>query len=377
MAIRLPSVVVVAGIVFALAGCGPREVIWTTTIDTGIDETAAALCADRENLYVAGTLANPQTGRSVWLLQVLDRRGRLLRRQTFVEGAVNIAADAALRPAGGLFICGRSVVRDTAICLVIDWRPNGTVAFKRGLVMGEQSWASGVCALDGGRVAVCGTGVNGQESDMFVAVLDSTGRTQWVRNYNLSRVEQAHRICADSKGNLVVLGLTKLEENCPDMVLMKLDSRGETLWTRYYDSGGSDEPGDIALDRFDNVIAVGTARIGDSCRCVILEYDPAGGAVRKVAFGEQAMAEGNAVTLTEEGDVYVAGAQVERQGRTVLAYHYLPNATTVWERHVRLGSDAAAAALVEAGDIYVATTVQNATKDIAVIRLSRPAPARP
>jgi len=373
----LCCVVAVAGLAMVLAGCGTREVVWTTTIDMGIDEVAAALCADRENLYVVGTQTNPKSGRSLWLLQVLDRRGRLLRRQAFVEGAVNIAADAALRPDGGVFICGRSVVRDTAICLVLDWRPNGNVAFKRGLVMGEQSWANGVCALPGNRVAVCGAGVHGQASDMFVAVLDSSGRTEWMRNYDFSGVEQAHRICADAAGNLVVLGQTKLEEACPDLLVMKLGAKGETLWTRRYDSGGMDVPGDIALDRFGNVIAVGTAKSGDSARCVILEYDADGGAVRKVAFGEQAQAEGNAVTVTEEGDVFVAGAQLEQKGRTVLAYHYLPNATTVWERHVRLGSDAAAAALVEGGDIYVAATVQNATKDIAVVRLFRPAAERP
>ncbi|MEO0085121.1 MAG: hypothetical protein ABIK37_00670 [candidate division WOR-3 bacterium] len=366
------SAVLAAGITVVLAGCGTREVVWTTTIDVGTDEVAAALCADRENLYVVGTQANPQTGRSIWLLQVLDRRGRLVRRQTFVEGAANIAADAALRSDGGLFICGRSVVRDTTICLVIDWRPNGTVAFKRGLVMGEHSWASGVCALEGSRAAVCGAGIKGQECDMFVAVLDSTGRTVWAKNYDFSRVERAHRICAAAGGSLVVLGQTKLEENCPDILVAKLNSRGETLWTRRYDSGGADEPGAIAVDRFGNVIVVGTARVNDSSRCVILEYDPDGGAVRKVAFGEQAMAEGNAIAVTEKGDIYVAGAQVEPQGRTVLAYHYLPNATTVWERHVKLGADATAAALVGADDIYVAATVQNATKDIAVVRLSRP-----
>lgn len=369
---RILHLAVAAGIGLALAGCGTREVVWKTTIDVGVDEIAAALCADRENLYAVGTQVNPKTGRSVWLLQVLDRQGRLVRRQTFAEGAANIVADAAMRPGGGLFICGRSVVHDTTICLVICWRPNGTVAFKRGLVMGEQSWANGVCTLADGRVAVCGSGVKGQESDMFVAVLDSTGRTVWARNYDFSKVEQAQRICTDPGGNLVVIGQTKLEDNCPDILIAKLNSKGETLWTRRYDSGGVDEPGDIALDRFGNVIAVATARIGDSSRCVILEYDPAGGAVRKVAFGQQVNAEGNAVAVSEEGDVFVAGAQLEPQGRTVLAYHYLPNATTIWERHFKLGSDAAAAALVEAGDIYVAATVQNATRDIAVARLSRP-----
>ena len=86
---------------------------------------------------------------------------------------------------------------------------------------------------------------------------------------------------------------------------MKLKPNGDTLWTRTYESGGDDEAGDVAIDQFGNVVVTGTAVVGDSVRCVILEYADSGGVIRKSAFGKNAMATGNGLYITKDSDIFI------------------------------------------------------------------------
>jgi hypothetical protein len=354
-------------------GCGgARPVAWKATVDTGIDDSACALVTDGRNLFVVGSQVNPQTGRSLWLVQSLNRKGEPVRRFPLAAGKVAMACDAALNEHSDLYVCGRANPNDTNACLIARFRPEGLVVWKRGLIVGEQSWAHGICLLPGGRLAVCGAAVADQKTHVLVAVFDTAGTELWDRTYDLGPLSEGYRIACDTQGNMAIIGRAGTAET-PDLFLMKLGPRGDTLWTRRYDSGGDDFPGDITFGALGYILATGTARTADSSKCVVLTYSGDGEPGNRLAYGADAQAEGHAIYATAEGKYFVTGRLILPKRSSILAFQYLPDAVSVWERDVALGSEATGVDLFVDRDVFVAATVRNATKDIVVLKLTRPA----
>lgn len=347
--------------------CGNPEVVWQRVVDTGADEQLTALISFGDILIVIGNRENQAKDSCIGLLQWLDLQGNLLRRQTVAEGKYTLLRGASLFQVNNILLCGYTQLRDTTLCLIIRLGPDGRTIWKKGLAIGFSSWANDICLVDS-NFAICG-GVKGNGSaDLFVLVLNPAGRTLWSKNYHFAEPTEGWKIASDPNGNLVVLGGFAQSE---DILLLKLNSDGDTLWTRRYDSGTRDRPGGLALDRFGNIVCVGTAGDGDSVRCVILEYTPDGGVVRKVAYQENARAEGSDVFITDKGDIYVCATILTPKGRRILAFEYRPNARSVWERHIAAGSAAAARAILYNNDVFLAADCSNRTKDIAIFRLSR------
>ena len=122
----------------------------------------------------------------------------------------------------------------------------------------------------------------------------------------------------------------------------------------------------------------GTATVGDSAHCVILEYDADGGSIRKAAYGQQAQATGSGIFITKDADIFITGRLFNKktgapgEAEQIIAFQYKPNATSVWERQYSPGHNAGGVDLVVNGDVYVAANVKAKTNDVLVCRLSRP-----
>jgi hypothetical protein len=380
-----------AVVLFALmvAGCGSKQVVWQKTIDTGGDETATALTTDGTSYYVSYVATKPgEADRAGWFVTKLDKDGQERWTRGYKDSPYAVCEDIWADNQGHLFATGRAKSQGKQLCLIVRYAADGAMAWQKGLEVGDKTWGMGICPVSGDRIAVCGVAGTDANTDHMVAMLDAKdGRTIWVKNIDLCSNDLAANIAADSKDNLAVVGVHGGTGAGSDIVVIKLKPNGDTLWTRTYDSGGDDLPGDIAFDPFGNILVTGTATVGDSVRCVILEYDADGGSIRKAAYGEQAQATGNGIFVTKDADIFIAGSLIGRKlGKggqpeptgEILAFQYKPSALSVWERHYASGPKAGGVDLVVNGDVYVAATVKNKTNDVMVCRFSLPAaPGKP
>jgi len=349
-----------------LLSCGKPPVVWQRTLDTGTDEQAVGLLCASDQLIVIGNQGKEETGRCVWLVQRLDLKGNRLGRQTIAEGRLNVLRDGCLDQDNNLLLAGWTSVYDTIICLIVKLAPDRRTLWKKGLVLGRAAWANGICVVDS-NIAVCGGVESDFGTDIFVCLLNPSGRTLWSRNYHFNESGEGWKVKADQNGNLIVIARSS---SAQDIMLMRLKPNGDTFWTRRYDSGGKDEPDGLAVDQFGNIVAVGTARASDSVRCVILEYAADGGVVRKVAYGENTQAEGRGIWITEKGDIFICGTLLTPKGRQLLVFEYVPGAVSIWERQIGAGKDADAKAVLFADDVFLVGDVLNQTQDIAVFRLA-------
>ena len=353
------------------AACGVKPVVWQKTIDRGGDEVATALASDGASLYVsyfATTRSAAEHAR--WFVTRLDTAGKEVWTKPYADSPYAMCEDIWADNLGHLFAVGRSRSQDNDICLTMRYAGDGSITWQKGLAVGDKTWGTGICPVSGDRIAVCGVAGTDANTDYMVALLDAKdGRTVWVRNIDLGPNDLAARIACDGDDNLAIVGMHGENAANPDIVIIKLAPNGDTLWTRRYDSGGEDEPGDVAFDGFGNVVANGTARVGDSVRCVIIEYDRDGDLIRTLAYGTVAQANGNGIYITGEQDIYMIGSLLAEDGKSgILAFQYKPDATAVWEQHYSPGPGAGGVDLVVQGDVYVAATVQGKTKDVLVCR---------
>ena len=369
-----------------VVGCGSKQVVWQTVIDKGSDETATALTTDGTNYYVSYIATKPGSpDYAGWFITKLDKNGQEVWTRSYMDSPWAECRDLWCDSLGHLYAVGSTRVEGKQLCLVARYSPDGNIAWQKALSVGDRTWGMGICPVPGNRIAVCGSAGSDTNTDYMVAVLEADdGRTDWVKNLDLGLNDVAARIDCDTKGNLAVVGLYGNTAN-PDIAVIMLNPNGDTLWTRHYDSGGDDQPGDIAFDPFGNIIATGTATVGDSVRCVILEYDGSGGSIRKTAYGAQTWATGKGIFITPDADIFLCGklyagkpAAGRKEAGKILVFQYKPDALSVWEREYSPGPDAEGVDLVVNGDVYVAATVKNKTNDVLVCRFSRPvAPAEP
>lgn len=346
--------------------CGKKTVLWQRIADRGANEEAVDLLSDGERLIVVGN----QDGKG--LVEVIDRDGNFIRHQVFSEGKKTSFRDAGLDLKGNLFLCGYVQKNDTSLCLVVKNDLLGRTVWKKGLALGKGSWANGICLIDT-NIAICGGVETEKGAEVFVALLTSAGKTLWSRNYPQGEWAEGTRVAPAPNRTIILLGRSRGAEN-GDIFLLGLKPNGDTLWRRIYDSGGEDTPGDLTVDQFGNIVAVGTAQISDSVRCVLLEYTLDGGVVRKVAYGNNAQAEGKGICLSDKGEIVVCGTLRTPKGNALLVFEYLPNALSVWERQQPIGKDASGAAVVFNQDVFVAANVISKLgpdgKDIALTRFA-------
>ena len=88
-------------------------------------------------------------------------------------------------------------------------------------------------AADNGFIVAgfCGNEV----SDVFIIRMDSTGAELWEKKYGKELIDEANSIIALPDGGFLVAGKTTLAaDSTTDIWILRLDSRGDTLWTRTY-----------------------------------------------------------------------------------------------------------------------------------------------
>ena len=96
---------------------------------------------------------------------------------------------------------------------------------------------------DGGYIGVGYTYSFGAgDMDVFAVKTDAAGDTLWMRAYGGPSLDCGHSVCETDDGAYVIAGYTmSYGAGREDVYLLKIDTNGDTLWTRTYGGPGLDE----------------------------------------------------------------------------------------------------------------------------------------
>jgi len=141
-----------------------------------------------------------------------------------------------------------------------------------------------------------------------------TGDTLWLRKYNgpANKCDQAYAIGLDSGGNVYVTGKSKSSGNDFDFLTVKYNPTGVEQWTARYNNpsgNGWDMAYALAVDNSGNVYVTGQSYdLTTYYDCVTIKYNSSGIQqwVQRYSYEGNNSDEGNAITVDNTGNVYIA-----------------------------------------------------------------------
>ena len=188
-----------------------------------------------------------------------------------------------------------------------------------------------VVTTDGGYILT--GGINSSDNDdIYVLKLDSAGNTIWTKTYGGSGNDCGYSIAPTSDGGYIIAGESSFSmEVSSDVYILKLNSSGDTIWTRTYGSEYSDEGNSIAQTTDGGYIV--SARNGNGLVGWLLKLTPTGDTTWTRTYGWAAYYGGCPAVQTSDGG-YIATARSDwtPYGYGVYIVKFDSYGDTMWTR---------------------------------------------
>jgi hypothetical protein len=198
----------------------------------------------------------------------------------------------------------------------------------------------------------------------------------WVKTFDLGTDDWAEDIAVDEAGFIYVTGNTNNGTDL-DWLTIKYNADGDTVWARVYDSGyGEDVAQAVAVDNFDNVYVVGWTPDNTIHDWRYIKYDANGNLLwNKIRNWGSDVEQGchDIVVDTTGGYLYMIGDYINTNDTwDFLTVKCDLDGNLVGENGWSGGTDVnnkgGGITIDDAGYIYVAGTVWNATTDWGIVK---------
>ncbi len=224
---------------------------------------------------------------------------------------------------------------------------------------------------------------------LIILSLFSVTYSQWISNYGFKTGDVNF---SSSKGNAVickgnfsyVTGYTIEAGTGNDIVTIKYNSQGDTLWVRSYNgTANSDDEGlGICVDNNDNIYVVGYAQYtGKSKDAVILKYSKTGTLmwVRPFSVTPNAVTDkGVAIAIDNHDYLYVTGFTTGNDGNTDIFTQKCDQSgnvqwTAIEDGPSNLSAEGTSIAIDDDRNVFVCgfVTVSGTNTDMAVVKYNR------
>lgn len=144
---------------------------------------------------------------------------------------------------------------------------------------------------------------NDSLGDIYFIKLTSQGDTVWSRKYDGANERRGYLIENTKDGGFIISGSTySYGASNLDILLMKTDSLGDSIWTRTYGGSGKEEGFAFQTSDSGYIISGYTTSFGDSLGDVYLvKTDPSGNPIWTKTFGGDSTDEGYAIPTDDGG----------------------------------------------------------------------------
>ena len=227
-----------------------------------------------------------------------------------------------------------------------------------------------------GNVYACGTVVNsGTGTDMLVVKYSPTGVLLWSKTYNgtSNSFDAANALVIDNAGNVYVTGGASFAGASFDMLTIKYNSSGDTVWVRRYNGTQnlSDEASSITLDSLGNVYVGGySTNIGNGSDAALLKYNSSGVLLYAKTINSGLSQADNCldIKIDNQFNIYMAGyAGSTNGGNNFWVSKLNLNGDTLWTRTINgsanLSDFAKKIRIDNSGNVYAAGYLSNTSTD--------------
>jgi len=237
------------------------DTLWTKTLGIEFDDYGFELLETGDGgLVLAGHTDLYGWGGSFPFLIKVDSMGDTVWSKIYESDFNCLANCIAASHDGGCFLGGWIEEIDMRIgmfAMRVD--SLGDTLWTKKIIGDSYDYGYSIVATgdDGCVLAGCTFSGGAVEGDVLIVKLDCDGDTIWTKAYGGLEWDQAYSIAATPDGGFIVTGYTdSYGAGYRDLYLLRLDSFGDTLWTRVYGGPYSDEGKSVlALENGSFVVA--------------------------------------------------------------------------------------------------------------------------
>ncbi len=293
------------------------------TDDGGYIIAGSTFARDNEDAYIVRT---DSLGDTLWTKII---GGQSVEKLQSVEQTTN----------GGYVFTGYSAGLGDELGDIILVRANADGIIISLLAYGWEGEDRAACireTADLGFIAVgWTTSDQGEDRDILVMKMDFYGDTLWTKRFGGNDHDEAWSVMETSAGNFVIAGATKsYGMGAYDAWVMKLDSSGEMIWD--YTHGGETDDYAYCLDSTANgdYIIAGYSDFmpNRASDFMLFKVSQSGSLIWTRAYGRQADEKAHYVRSTDDGGCIVGGLKSDRYstGNDIYIVKTLANGDTSW-----------------------------------------------
>ncbi|MDY0110106.1 MAG: hypothetical protein RBT60_09240 [Candidatus Krumholzibacteria bacterium] len=186
------------------------------------------IVAVSDTAFVAVGTQDALKAGDIALWRVVDGDGLHLSWTRIFSGQWDEGFALALAPDGDFFIAGTTTIEDSAM-RIIRTDPDGFERWERTVSWGWNTAARAIVATPDGGCVVAGDSFASEPTgiDVIVVRLDAAGNTVWERTYGGAGTDRAYGIARGTSGGYLLVGTTdsaRLYDN--DVLLLRLNEEG-------------------------------------------------------------------------------------------------------------------------------------------------------
>jgi len=211
------------------------DIIWNRVIGGYKDDYAQVVKPDQNNYIVLGSTASyGKAGQSIWVV-LLDWNGNVLWDKTYGDASYNAGMDIVVEK-DGYVIAGNTVSDRYSDVLVFKIDKKGNILWDRILGGNGTNYAETIRGwADGYIVAGSASKAPDSDRDAWLLRLDLKGNPLWSRTYGGKGDDMACSVVPTTDG-FIVSGSTNSysEDDSYHAWLFEVDGKGEIIWNRTF-----------------------------------------------------------------------------------------------------------------------------------------------
>jgi hypothetical protein len=195
--------------------------------------------------------------------------------------------------------------------LLIKTAANGDTLWTKTYGGSDSDWAWDIDQTTTGGYVIGGKSESFSSSagdaDLFVVNTDANGNVQWAKSYGGASPEIAYTVKQTSDGGYIIAGSTEsFGTGQSDILVVKTDANGTTLWAKAYGGSGYDEGRDIVQTSDGGYAITGIFRTSGEHICLI-KTDAQGTISWNTAFQSNVTNESYSLIQTNDGGYAISG----------------------------------------------------------------------
>ena len=318
------------------------DTLWTKTIGGANKESGYSVQQTNDGGYIIAGMTNSfGAGDYDVYLAKTNQQGDTLWTRTYGGALQDFASEVQQTADGGYIIIGGTKSFNNGIddLYLIKTDDNGDTLWTKvfGGLWGDVG-RSIKQDKDGNYIATGYTmSFDPGNADVWVLKFNETGDTLWTRRIGGSQEEYGASIIQSKNEGYIITGYTQSFGLNHDVYLIRLDSSGDTVWTKHYGGQGSDFGEDVLeLDDGGFIIAGYTTSYGiGDYDCYLVRVNLNGDTLWSKHYGGESDDKAYAIELFEDG--FVLGGYTYNEGSTerdafIIKTNF--NGDTIWTKTI-------------------------------------------